>query len=98
MQNTFSCVTLSKPYERKQMKLKNIGPNCQEVTNEKGEIILFSYGVPVAKIKGLKMYLGEKWDYSRTTAKHVSQWWGVSAKEIREKIKKGEFSVVNLEN
>lgn len=84
------------------MKLKNIGQNCQLVSENIGEIYgtdtLFSYGVPVARYQVNGFLLGEKWDYSRTTAKHVSQFLGMTAKEIREKIKKGEFQVINLED
>jgi retron-type reverse transcriptase len=38
-----------------------------------------------------KTYLGKDWDYSRTTMKYLGQWLGLNAKEIRKKLKDGEF-------
>ena len=35
--------------------------------------------------------LGRDWDYSRTTMKYVGQYLGLNTKEIRAKIKSGEF-------
>ena len=37
------------------------------------------------------MTLGKDWDYSRTTMKHLSEWLGRNAKEIRERIANGTY-------
>lgn len=56
-------------------------------------IYLQSYKTIVAKKDGGKITLYPKWNYSRTTTKHVSQWLNSSSKEIRDKIKLGRITV-----
>ena len=78
------------------MSLKNLGANQTEVSDEQGET-LFSYDTPVARYQSSGgLVLGEEWNYSRTTVKHVTQWTGQSAKELRGKIKTGEIQVITL--
>ena len=38
-----------------------------------------------------KLYLGSDWDYSRTTVKHLVQWLGRNATEIRKGLKDGSI-------
>lgn len=47
----------------------------------------------VAKKHCGEITLYPKWDYSRTTAKHVGQWLELSCAEIRTKIKEGKIKV-----
>ena len=80
----------------KKMSLKNLGANQTEVSDEQGET-LFSYETPVARYQAKGDFvLGDDWDYSKTTVKHVTQWTGQSAKELRDKIKAGEIQVITL--
>lgn len=78
------------------MKLKVIGSNQTEVSDEKGET-LFSYSTPVARYQASGgLVLGDKWDCSRTTCKHVTQWTNHNPKELRAKIKEGSIQVIAL--
>ena len=69
-----------------------LGANKCEIVTESGKY-LQSYKAIVAKKWFGEITLYPKWDYSRTTAKHVGQWLGISSKEIREKIKQGDIKV-----
>lgn len=40
--------------------------------------------------------LYKNWDYSKTTAKHVGVWLGMTAKEIRQAIKEGRFKYEDI--
>lgn len=45
---------------------------------------------------GEGIVLDPKWEYSRTTMKHVNWFLGCNAQEIRKKIKSGAYKVKNL--
>lgn len=36
------------------------------------------------------------WDYSRTTSKYLARFLGVTNKELKEKVKSGEYALVDL--
>ena len=56
------------------MKLKQLGANRTELTLLSGVIVLYSYSTPVSVyVPGLG-YLRTDKSYSRTTAKHITQW------------------------
>lgn len=58
---------------------------------------LVSYETVVAGWeKGEGIVLDPKWEYSRTTMKHVNSFLGCNTKEIRAKIKSGAYKVKNL--
>lgn len=52
---------------------------------------LQSYNSLVVLVADGYVTLGRDWDYSNTTMKHVNHFLGYTAKEIRAKIKSGEF-------
>ena len=78
------------------MYVNVLGENKCEIVTENGKY-LQSYKSIVAKRWFSEITLYPKWDYSRTTAKHVGQWLGLSCKEIREKIKQGDIKVEKYE-
>lgn len=73
-----------------------LGVNVTEITIN-NVAYLQSYNSLLAARKDGKLYLGSKWDYSVTTAKHVAQYTGYKAPELRKMIKAGEIEVINLE-
>ena len=80
------------------MVVNVLGENKCEIDMENGTgRYLQSYKSIVAKKCFGEITLYPKWDYSRTTAKHVGQWLGISCKEIREKIKQGDIKVEQYE-
>lgn len=72
------------------MKVKILGSNSLEI-EFKDKRYLQSYKSIVASFDrtNFTYTVYPMWDYSRTTAKHVSQWTGYSSKEIRRLIKDG---------
>ena len=80
------------------MHVNILGENKCEIDMENGTGKYFqSYKSIVAKKCFGEITLYPKWDYSRTTAKHVGQWLEISSKEIREKIKQGDIKVEKYE-
>ena len=80
------------------MHVNVLGANKCEIDTENGTgKYLQSYKSIVAKKCFGEITLYPKWDYSRTTAKHVGQWLEISSKEIREKIKQGDIKVEKYE-
>ena len=80
------------------MHVNVLGANKCEIDMENGTSkYLQSYKSIVAKKCFGEITLYPKWDYSRTTAKHVGQWLGMSCKQIREKIKQCEIKVEKYE-
>ena len=78
------------------MHVNVLGANKCEIITENGKY-LQAYKSIVAKKCFGEITLYPKWDYSRTTAKHVGQWLGMSCKQIREKIKQCEIKVEKYE-
>ena len=74
------------------MHVNILGNNKCELVTENSKY-LQSYKSIVAKKHCGEITLYPKWDYSRTTAKHVGQWLGISSSEIRAKIKEGKIKV-----
>ena len=80
------------------MHVNILGENKCEIDMENGTgRYLQSYKSIVAKQCFGEISLYPEWDYSRTTAKHVGQWLGISSKEIREKIEQGDIKVEKYE-
>ena len=80
------------------MHVNILGANKYEIDMENGTgKYLQSYKSIVAKKCFGEITLYPKWDYSRTTAKHVGQWLEIPSKEIREKIKQGDIKVEKYE-
>jgi hypothetical protein len=80
------------------MKIKTyrVGANVTElIINDVS--YLQSYNSLVAARKDGKLYLGKRWDYSVTTAKHVCQYTGYKSTELRKMIANGEVEVIDLE-
>lgn len=90
------------------MKVVNMkGKNGREIPNQ---FIIFtpeatyfqSYKSIIVKTTfedGVRVvYLGNDWEYSRTTAKYRNQFLGETTKEIEAKIKSGVYKVVDLDN
>lgn len=72
-------------------------PNQFIIYTEEGEYFQ-SYNSVIAFIdtKG-KVYLDcDKWDYSKTTGKYRNLFLGETKAETEEKIKSGEYKLVNL--
>lgn len=57
------------------MKLKKIGTNQTEVVLSNGTRVLFSYETPVAAITHNGVYVQTSKKWSRTTTRHIAQWW-----------------------
>lgn len=65
------------------MKLDNLGSNQTQVTTSTGEVVLFSYGTPVAaRINGEYFRTSKKW--SVTTNQHISRWLDGIKAEVRD--------------
>ena len=78
------------------MKVNILGEHkCEIELNE--DYYLQSYKSIVGNKGWGKITLYPKWNYSRTTVKHVSQWLGIPAKEIHKRIKEGSITVSNTE-
>lgn len=54
--------------------LRKLGNNNTELHLNKGVIVLFSYGTPVAALIPAKGYLCTQYRYSPTTTRHISAW------------------------
>lgn len=77
------------------MRVNILGEHkCEILMGYRGGKYLQSYKSIVAfkDIDGT-VTLYPKWNYSRTTAKHVGQWLEISAKEIHKRIKEGKIKV-----
>lgn len=60
-----------------------------------GKEVFQSYASVIAIKDGGKVYLTDKWDYSRTTSKYLNQFLNVSGKrEVEKKIASGEYELV----
>jgi hypothetical protein len=73
-------------------------PNQFIITNENGDQVFQSYKTTIAlKTREGRVYLDENyWNYSRTTIRYRNIFLNASTKEIKEKIKSGEYELVNL--
>jgi hypothetical protein len=94
------------------MKIRNInGVQNQFEINTGNALYMQSYESVVAKIENGKLTLGNDWDYSQTTMKHLNQWirdnaadirnYGRAARSntayIRRALKLGEIEIKDLE-
>ena len=83
------------------MLVSQVGGNTNQfkVYMEKG-VIFQSYSTLISfrDLNG-KVYLTSDWDYSKTTLKHLKIFLGIdlSVKDIRAKIAKGDYILVNSE-
>ena len=69
------------------MRVNILGQNKCEIETQSG-VYLQSYKSIVAyRSYNGNIVLYPKWNYSRTTAKHVAQWLRIPAKEIHKRIK-----------
>ena len=81
----------------KQMTNNAIIICLKDNTNGNVARYLVSYETVVAGWEeGEGIVLDPKWEYSRTTMKHVNLFLGCNAQEIRAKIKSGAYKVKNL--
>ena len=73
--------------------------NQFKVYTERG-VVFQSYNTLISYKEGSRVYLTSDWDYSKTTLKHLKIFLGIelSAKDIRAKIKKGDYILVNSED
>lgn len=86
------------------MKVRNIIGNAGnavknqfEITGDDGSRYFQSYDTIIVKIEKGIVYLDEKaWDYSKTTSKYRNIFLGRSTKEIKDRIKSGEYKLANL--
>jgi hypothetical protein len=78
-------------------KANILGTNVIELDTDEG-VYLQSYRTIVAfRPRGGGVVLdGRHWDYSVTTAKHVSQWLQTTSKDIRKRIADGTYQTADL--
>lgn len=85
--------------ESNDMRLEKIG-NSAHVLHSTFTQTLFSYETAVAEIEwrsGVRhIRLSAKWNCSRTTTKHVSQFLGLNVEAIRKGISKNDITVVEV--
>jgi hypothetical protein len=73
-------------------------PNQIVIRNETLRIFQ-SYDSIIVKVEGGQVYLDETyWNYSKTTSKYRNRFLGDSTKEIKSKIKSGEYILTDLSN
>jgi hypothetical protein len=79
-----------------QTRSGNFAPN-QIVIVDNGNHIFQSYNSIIAKIENGKVYLDSYyWNYSRTTSKYRNKFLNESTLETENKIKTGEYILMNL--
>ena len=61
---------------------------------EKGRVFQ-SYQSIIAVVQEGKVFLGEDWDYSRTTSKYRNAFLGTTTKELEKGIKEGSIKILN---
>ena len=76
-------------------QVQNIAPNQLTIRCEKGTIFQ-SYDSIIAFRTNGKLYLTDKYDYSRTTSKYLNEFCGYTAGEIKKEIAKGNKDIVLL--
>lgn len=71
-------------------------PNQYAITFDKGEI-LQSYDsiIVVRRYKDNQIFIGQNWNYSRTTAKYRNMYLGETTAETQAKIDSGEYKMLN---
>ena len=76
------------------MKLEQLANN-QFIIRTNNEVFLQSYDKVVLKIdiKG-NVYLTHFWNYSKTTSKYVTNFLGISSKEIKKRLDSNEYTLV----
>lgn len=67
--------------------------NCCTIKTEDGTYLQSYKSIVALRKNDGSIILFPKWNYSRTTAKHVSQFLNIRTKEILQRIKKGEIKV-----
>lgn len=70
-------------------------PNQFEIEFEKGRVFQ-SYNSTIVVIKDGQVYLGEDWNYSRTTGKYRSDFLGEHTAETKAKIESWEYKLLNI--
>ena len=76
----------------------NIIPNQFEIQTDEGEYFQSYNCTIVAVIKGKTFLDKTHWDYSKTTGKYRNIFLDENIKETREKIKSGEYTLIDLNN
>lgn len=80
-------------------RIFTIAPNQVVLSDGEGTCGFWSYGVCVAKESSMGVILDERfWNCSKTTSKHLAQFLGLTTKQIKEGVKKGQFRLENLNN
>ena len=77
-------------------KVKNLALN-QFIIETENAVYFQSYNSIICKIENGQTYLDENfWDYSKTTGKYRNIFLDETKQETTEKIKLGEYKLVNL--
>ena len=81
-------------FKKAGVKISQFSTNHLTIESEYG-VAFQSYDGVVAfeDYKTGKVYLGKHWDYSRTTMKYLSKWLGANAKEIRNRLETGVYTL-----
>ena len=77
----------------------NAVPNQFVITDNNSDAYFQSYNSMIARRIDATdtIELDQKfWDYSATTSKYLARFLGVSNKEIKQKVKSGEYKLVDL--
>lgn len=80
-------------------KVQNIanGPNQITIRCEKGTIFQSYDSIIAVRLRtDDKLYLTDKYDYSRTTSKYLNEFCGYTAGEIKKEIAEGNKDIVLL--
>ena len=67
--------------------------NQFEITFDNGRVFKSYDSIIAIELNG-KTYLGNNWDYSKTTGLYRNQFLGEGIEETREKIKSGEYKML----
>jgi hypothetical protein len=70
-------------------------PNQFVITDGKSEVFQ-SYKTTVIKLENGKTYIDNGYPFSKTTSKYASLFLGETSKEIKRKIKIGEYILTDL--
>ena len=69
-------------------------PNQFEITFNNGKVFKSYHSIIAIKYKG-KVYLTDKYNYSKTTMKYLKQFLGHGIGETRKAIKEGKYKLLN---
>lgn len=79
-------------FKKAGVKVRHFAPNHTVIQTGYGNAFQ-SYDSIVAFVGDGTVTLGPDWDYSRTTMKYLGQWLGRNAKEIRQRVADGTYTI-----